>query len=703
MDKSLIIVVDSFSERVFEYDNVHLYDFGFRNEVTFYDYVANGLGAIDETQVTLRDTTGGFYRVTPDNFEYSFGRDIDFERQSVVQVNGQEAVASTYSDFLRVWPIRQDVPAHGDWVIEALSQRLIDPTKTDILAIDINIFAGQYQLPFLDRSFTFDGAAYTQPAMLGVLYDFLETFDAAYNPASNTSFLPTAVSVSLGSTVVAEPELRTLDSLERLQIPVFQASANEGQRGTNWGRFEPSVINVGAWNRASNGELLIASEQSEGTIDIIGDGLVFRSDWGGGFGTSFATPKVVAEFANLTNGLIADLNAQGQRLVDFADTTGVPPSFSHLVATAIPALTTDVSVTYSGAGSSAVRLPISNGTLADIGLAPRFVPGVLDGLFGTTLASLNLIPDSTTPTGGRDFLTGGAASDVLSGFDGDDTLSGLGGDDVIDGGAGIDIAVFSGAQAAYTLILGSGQIRLQDRRPDVNGTDTLIDVEFLDFTVDTLGVPFDLTKFGAVAGLSGPEFESFIELYIAYFNRAPDAVGLNFWGSAFASDTTLDEMASLFIDQVETRATYPAGTTNMEFATEVYNNVLGRTPDPDGFAFWVNLLNSGGVTRDTFILRVLEGAKSELKTDLGADFVASQVADRAFLEDKIDVGAYFAVHRGMSDVDHATSVMAMFDGSQESRSAAFAEIDAQYQQALDPRSGAFLIQVVGVLDDPFLA
>lgn len=70
------------------------------------------------------------------------------------------------------------------------------------------------------------------------------------------------------------------------------------------------------------------------------------------------------------------------------------------------------------------------------------------------------------------------------------------------------------------------------------------------------------------------DFESFIKLYIAYFNRSPDAVGLNFWGTAFANGTTLEQMATLFVDLDETRATYPDSTSNTDFVTAVYDNVV---------------------------------------------------------------------------------------------------------------------------------
>ena len=160
-------------------------------------------------------------------------------------------------------------------------------------------------------------------------------------------------------------------------------------------------------------------------------------------------------------------------------------------------------------------------------------------------------------------------------------------------------------------------------------------------------------------------------------------------------------MATLFVDQDQTRSTYPAGTTNNEFATSVYLNVLGRTPDQSGIDFWVGLLDEALVSRDQFILEVLKGAKSELKPEEGQAFVDQQLADRAYLETKVDIGAYFAVHRGMSDVSHAASVMSLFDGSDSSVAAAVAQADRFYTDALDPVSGEFIMQVTGILDTPF--
>jgi len=289
----------------------------------------------------------------------------------------------------------------------------------------------------------------------------------------------------------------------------------------------------------------------------------------------------------------------------------------------------------------------------------------------------------------------------LVGTEENDFLMSTGSEDIILGGGGSDVAVFSGDQVSFTLTVGPTFTSISDRRENQNGNDRLSDVEFLDFDTNLTGSSFDLRKFTGTQGLSELEFESFIELYIAYFNRAPDALGLNFWGTAFANGMSLEEIATRFIDQDETRATYPSTMTNTDFATAVYNNVLGRVPDQDGFNFWVKVLDEGSLGRDQFILSVLGGAKTQPGADASAAFIAQQLADRTYLENKIDIGAYFSVHKGMSDVNEANYVMSLFDGTDAGVSNAVDAINIFHQNALHPDNGDFLMPIVGILNDPF--
>lgn len=273
----------------------------------------------------------------------------------------------------------------------------------------------------------------------------------------------------------------------------------------------------------------------------------------------------------------------------------------------------------------------------------------------------------------------------------------------VDGQAGTDTALLAGDQEDYTVTFNPDGVTVTDRSADGLGPVELTNFEFLDFGTElpVFGGSMDLARFGDHVGLSEADFTAFVEMYIAYFNRAPDAIGLGFWGSAFANGATMDEIAGMFADQPETLATYPADTSNIRFVADVYDNVLGRSPDIEGLRFWTDALDSGEVGRGEFILEVLRGVKADAPADATQDFIDRQAADRAYLEAKTDLGTLFAVHRGMSNVDDATMVMELFDGSAESLATAVEAVDTLYTAAQDSVNGDFLMPLVGVIDNPF--
>jgi len=97
------------------------------------------------------------------------------------------------------------------------------------------------------------------------------------------------------------------------------------------------------------------------------------------------------------------------------------------------------------------------------------------------------------------------------------------------------------------------------------------------------------------------------EIYIGYYNRAPDPAGMNFWLNALAGGETLTQVANQFANSSESTAIYPFLTLpNLvnagSFVTQVYNNILNRAPDAPGLAFWTAELQSGAVTPGSFIL-----------------------------------------------------------------------------------------------------
>jgi len=81
-------------------------------------------------------------------------------------------------------------------------------------------------------------------------------------------------------------------------------------------------------------------------------------------------------------------------------------------------------------------------------------------------------------------------------------------------------------------------------------------------------------------------------VYKAAFNREPDQGGLGYWIAQMDSGMNMVEVAARFIDSNEFRAIYGSNPIDAVFLTRVYQNVLGREPEPAGYNWWLNELRT---------------------------------------------------------------------------------------------------------------
>lgn len=81
-------------------------------------------------------------------------------------------------------------------------------------------------------------------------------------------------------------------------------------------------------------------------------------------------------------------------------------------------------------------------------------------------------------------------------------------------------------------------------------------------------------------------------IYVASFLRAPDEAGLGYWRRVRASGVPVAGLASSFAASDEFAARY-GRLGDGEFVTLLYDNVLGRAPDPAGHDHWTRLLAAG--------------------------------------------------------------------------------------------------------------
>lgn len=120
--------------------------------------------------------------------------------------------------------------------------------------------------------------------------------------------------------------------------------------------------------------------------------------------------------------------------------------------------------------------------------------------------------------------------------------------------------------------------------------------ESAEFRAATSAQTLRLTKEGLQQGFVDDVFR----LYQATLDRTPDLPGLLGWVSRLADGQPYASVISGFTNSPEFRARY-GQTDDARFVTLLYANVLDRTPDPDGFAGWINLLVSGARTREQVV------------------------------------------------------------------------------------------------------
>lgn len=100
-------------------------------------------------------------------------------------------------------------------------------------------------------------------------------------------------------------------------------------------------------------------------------------------------------------------------------------------------------------------------------------------------------------------------------------------------------------------------------------------------------------------------------LYMAALDRTPDPAGLASWTNMLRSGTDLDDVAHGFVTSAEFESRY-GDLDNSEYVTQLYQNVLNRTPDASGHANWMAHLESGE-TREAVLIGFSESAENRLQ------------------------------------------------------------------------------------------
>jgi hypothetical protein len=174
------------------------------------------------------------------------------------------------------------------------------------------------------------------------------------------------------------------------------------------------------------------------------------------------------------------------------------------------------------------------------------------------------------------------------------------------------------------------------------------------------------------------------EVYIAYYGRPADAVGLNYWGvRLYQAGGNLDALIAAYGTSAEYTDRFGALSDGALINT-LYQNMFGRDADPVGLQWYVDYRlnpyrqdwtnshggNSAGAT---------EYALSRIALDI---LNGAQGGDRSIIENKREVARYFTeqvVRAGLSydgdDIAGAIAILQLVTADSSSVAAANAEID----------------------------
>lgn len=230
----------------------------------------------------------------------------------------------------------------------------------------------------------------------------------------------------------------------------------------------------------------------------------------------------------------------------------------------------------------------------------------IDGGAGNDTITTNGGNDTIVLHGGVNTVNTGAGNDVVYTGNGQDTIQ---------GGKGFDSVVVSGKLTDYAVKVGTdGSVTLSSTSSTAPGTVIAKDVSF--FTdangKTSLTVTSDVTHASAV------------RMYEALLGRTADQAGAHYWlDNVSANGGNVTAIATAFMNSSEYQSKM-GGATDAAFVQSLYQNMLGRSADASGLAYWTSTLADGSASRASVAVSIVGSAEAQ-HHDTGVLVITGQV------------------------------------------------------------------------------
>ncbi|MBC3881247.1 DUF4214 domain-containing protein [Undibacterium sp. LX40W] len=215
----------------------------------------------------------------------------------------------------------------------------------------------------------------------------------------------------------------------------------------------------------------------------------------------------------------------------------------------------------------------------------------------------------------------------------------------------IGVPTFNKTRDSYTISRNASSISITDRTTASSTTlpASTAAVQFSDFKLNFLAA--DVSQL-----VNMNSQNQIIELYIAFFNRIPDADGLAYWIEELKKGQTPEAIANNFYNAAilySAQTGYNANMNNSDFVRIIYQNVLARTgptaPTDTEVNYWATQLDQGKISRGGLVISMLTSAHT-FEGDPTYGWVPQ------LLNNKITVANYFCLQQGLNYLSPELSI-----------------------------------------------
>ena len=358
--KNVVVIVDDFSSSYLQ-----LLDAGYNIETYDYGNITTNLIATDingnitfDFGVFTDGLTLPLYTFTPDGLFSAWDENLNYNPyddgvQAPLYLGPDpdypaDDLFAIVQDSAPLDPFHTGFWEHGDVVAKAFFDHLDHPEDTYVLGIDWDYTDNQdYDDLFVDL----DGTGQTEFEKL--IAEYLD-IKAEYWPENEFNLVGYSFSWGWADNSHLTDDLLPLWDVD---TPIFTfAEPNVGQSGQAWNDVFPDIIAGGAWNMSLDGYSDIAAWDHIDEVDLLANGIVEHGSDSNlltgslGFGTSYATPRIMAEVVNFYEAYIYPLLDSGYSSIAEVWGSIVDPSegYSGIVDYIIDAISTEVDVLFEG-------------------------------------------------------------------------------------------------------------------------------------------------------------------------------------------------------------------------------------------------------------------------------------------------------------------------------------------------------------------